>query len=106
MLPEAASKAVASSLQFLGSFETLQHLGFTPEDICYSPQQAHLFIAAAAEGGGARGVFEVTLDGELVRSYALPVLEGGYLGFGIDRVSSGPKVGHFFMPSLVHGGVH
>lgn len=95
---EPAAKPKAKALEYLGSFETLNRLGFTPDDICYSPQEAHLFIGAAADGVGARGVFELTVDGDLVASYALPDPEGGYLGFGIDRVNSGPKVGHFFLP--------
>jgi hypothetical protein len=97
VIPRSAALQM-DGLEFLGSFETLQSLGFTPDDVTYSPQGARLMIAASSDSGvGARGVFEVTQDGRLVDSFPLPELTTGLLGFSIERVSSGPKVGHFFM---------
>lgn len=81
-------------LEFLSSFETLESLGFTPDGVTYSPQGARLMIVASADSGvGARGVFEVTQDGMLVDSFP----QENVL-FGVTRVTSGPKVNHFFMP--------
>jgi DNA-binding beta-propeller fold protein YncE len=92
------SAADTEAIELLGSFETLQSLGFTPDGISYSPQGGRLMIAASADSGvGARGVFEVTQDGRLIDPFSLPELTTGLLGFSIERVSSGPKVGHFFM---------
>lgn len=89
-----------TALEFLGSFETLQSLGFTPDDVAYSPQGGRLMIAASADSGaGVRGVFEVTQDGRLVDAFPLPEPSPtvGLMGFSITRVSRGPNVGNFFM---------
>lgn len=85
-------------LQLLGLFETLDTLGFTPDDVTYSPEKNHLFISSTT-GGSTPGVFEVTLDGQLVRQLSFPggLNLTGSLGFSIARVLTGPKNGHVFL---------
>ena len=93
-----ARGAQNGQLELLGSFETLLSLGFIPDGVSYSPQGGRLMIAASSDSGvGARGVFEVTQDGELVESFSIPQPATGLLGFSIKRASSGPHVNHFFM---------
>ena len=87
-------------LEFLGGFETLHSLGFTPDDVAYNPQGGRLLVTASADSGvGARGVFEVAQDGRLVDAFTLPEPSAtvGLLGFSITRVSAGPRVGNYFM---------
>jgi hypothetical protein len=86
------------TLKCLGRFETLEALGFSPDDATFSPEHGgRLFLSATADAEqGTQKVFEVTLSGKLIRSFDLPVVVP-ILGYSIARVSSGPKVGHFFL---------
>ncbi len=84
-----------NALEYLGKFETLVAFGFTPDDATFSPLHGgSLFLSAA--GPGERGVFEVTPTGKLIQSFDLPDDIPNF-GYNIARVSSGPKVGHFFL---------
>jgi hypothetical protein len=81
------------TLEPLGSFETFDSLGFSPDGVTYQPKMAHLLIASAgAEVPNETGVFETTLSGELIRHVSL-----GGLGFSITIATNGPSVGHRFM---------
>lgn len=98
-LPERLSGA-ANELRLLGSFETLEALGFTPDGVTYSPQGAELYVSSAADDGtGTQGVYRVTQDGELIRYIALPPADG-LLGASITRATSGATVGHFYMATF------
>ena len=97
----ATAPAVAGasdSLTPLGSFDTYNDpgLGFSPDDVTYSPVDGHLFISAA---GAEPAVFETTLAGELVAKYA--GLPGGFgsLGYSLTQATTGPAEEHFFMAS-------
>jgi hypothetical protein len=90
--------AVQIDLELLGSFETLQSLGFTPDDVVFNPAGGTLFISSAADSvvpASTQGVYEVTQDGLLVQRLSTP--PGVLLGFSITRATSGPGVGNFFM---------
>lgn len=94
-----------TELKFLSKFETLESLGFSPDGISYSPQKAHLFISSAgAEIPNETGIFEVTLNGELVRQIPFRETPIGHCcaGYSITQASSGPKVGHFFLADLMN----
>ena len=87
-----------AELELLYSFETLESLGFTPDDVAFNPARGTLFIASAADSvvhPSTQGVYEVTQDGVLLQHIATP--PGVLLGFSITRATSGPKVGHYFM---------
>lgn len=90
-----AEKPDDNTLILLGGFETCESLGFSPDGVTYSPKKSRLFISASGEDvcTGQRGVFEVTLDGEVKKMIYIP----WNFGFSITRVTSGPKVGHFFL---------
>ena len=93
----ALSSAVAQAgphgeetLRPLGSFETFDSLGFSPDGVTYQPKMAHLLISSAS--GASTGVFETTTSGDLIRH--IDVDEGG---LSITKATSGPRVGHVFM---------
>jgi hypothetical protein len=98
LTPTAASPKTGDAvLELVGSFETLGSLGFTPDDVVYWPERNHLLISSASPPWN--GLFEVTLDGQLVqdRSFAdVPDLTGA-IGFSLARVTTGPRRGHFFL---------
>jgi hypothetical protein len=97
----AHAQEPALELEFLTKFETSESLGFSPDDVTYSPPHAHLFITS--NGPKKTGIFEVTLQGELVRHipfFQTPV-GSCCAGFSITRAHSGPKVGHFFLADLI-----
>jgi hypothetical protein len=85
------------------TFETVNSLGFSPDDVVYDPGSNHLFISAAGAGlPFDNGIFETTVDGGLVRHIRLEDLSPGSpftgaLGFSITLATNGPKAGHFFM---------
>lgn len=82
------------ALEYLGNFETLVSLGFTPDDVTYSPQHGGtLFISAVGDDGTQQRVFKVSTEGELIQSFY--ILPG--LGYSIARVDNGPNNGHFFL---------
>jgi hypothetical protein len=90
--------ALQNELELLGSFETLQSLGFTPDDVTFNPARGTLFISSAADSvvhPSTQGVYEVTQDGALLQHITTPA--GALLGFSIARATSGPQVGHYFM---------
>lgn len=91
-----AEKQDVDKLIFLEKFETCASIGFSPDGVTYSPKKSRLFISAAgSDSCNSTGVFEVTLEGELIKHIYFP--QGYGLGFSITRVSSGPKNGHFFL---------
>jgi hypothetical protein len=90
--------ALQPDLELLGSFETLESLGFTPDDVVFNPARGTLLISSAADSvvpPSTQGVYEVTQDGALLQHIATP--PGVLLGFSITRATSGPQVGHYFM---------
>jgi len=91
-----AEKSDRDTLVVLGKFETCQSLGFSPDGVTYSPRKSRLFITAAgSDYCNGTGIFELSLDGELIKQIHFP---SGYgLGYSITRASSGPKNGHFFL---------
>lgn len=94
-----AEKPDVDKLILLGKFETCQSLGFSPDGVTYRPKKSRLFISAAGAPElycESVGVFEVTLEGELIKHIYFPTGFNG-LGFSITRASSGPKNGHFFL---------
>jgi len=95
------SRAEVNTLRLLGVFETLQTLGFSPDGVTLG-RAAHLFISSApAPVPNELGVFEVTLQGDLVRHVQLPVPpSGNTLGYSIARATSGPAVGNFFLATF------
>lgn len=84
------------TLEPLGSFETFDSLGFSPDGVTYQPKKAHLLISSAvtaADVPSEPGVFETTTTGDLIRH--IDIDEG--LGLSITKATSGPGVGHVFM---------
>ena len=87
-----------AELELLDSFETLESLGFTPDDVAFNPARGTLFVSSAADSvvpPSSQGVYEVTQDGVLLQHIATP--PDVLLGFSITRATSGPQVGHYFM---------
>jgi len=95
--PDSFSEEQGTDLELVGSFETLDRLGFSPDDVVYWPDNDHLFISSA--GANMGGLYEVTLDGQLVGSYSFPQVPylTGVLGFSVAKVTTGPRRGHFFL---------
>lgn len=97
----AWASSVSTELRLLYRFETLESLGFSPDGITYSPPRAHLFISSApAPTANETGIFEVTLDGELVDHIKVEDLGTGYGLFSVTRATSGPDVNHFFLSEV------
>ncbi len=83
------------TLEYLGNFETLVSLGFTPDDVTYSIEKGGTLFISSAGPEGTQGIYEVSLEGELIQSFPIPLYLG--LGYSIARVSNGPQNGHFFL---------
>lgn len=112
--PEPTKTSNPPALIFLEKIDIFTSLGISPDDITYDPTSNHLFISAANDERHGTpesnnspfktGIFELTLDGELVRQIPFEAIvdtnKSGFLGYSIARVSNGPTAGHFFLVGL------
>ena len=93
------------TLRRLGGFETFNSMGFSPDGMTYQSRMAHLLIASAtADVPNETGVFETTLDGDLVRRISFPSGIDGALGYSITIATSGPRTGHISLAAFEGGG--
>jgi hypothetical protein len=101
---QAGAKS-AQGLTLLGSFETFNRLGFSPDGVTLNPHRflgmgnGGLIIASPA--GPGPGFYRMSLFGRLLEYIPFPAetLSDGSIGWAIAYVNSGPAKNHYFFPS-------
>jgi hypothetical protein len=86
------------SLHLVESYDVAGTLGISPDDLVYDPSTGHLIVTASGDNVYQQGIFEITLDGKLVRQIPQPDCNGNI--FGITRINQGTQEGHFLLVGL------
>lgn len=93
------------ALPLIGSFETFNRLGFSPDGVTIKPYESRYSMTGEliiSSAGPNPGLFRTTPYGVLLKHIPFPsdIHPQGSLGFGVAYATAGPRRGHYFLPEF------